>query len=100
VKDVYTVLARYNHTYGIKDVGTSWYYTSTLNYYRVTSKRENFAEFFWTVPVTEGKSIYVLNGWADKEFLDREKLVVVYRGRSSDVVIATRGEMARVCGRE
>jgi hypothetical protein len=99
-KDVYAVLARYNHTYGITDVGTSWYYTSTLNYYRAESKKENFAEFFWTVPPTEGKSIYVLNGAADREFLDKEKLVVVYRGKSSDVVIAARGEIARVCWKE
>jgi hypothetical protein len=91
VKDVYPVLARLNHTYGVTDVGMSWYYVAALNYYREVSKRETFPEF--TAPLPEpppGKTIYVMNGLFEREFLEREKLVVVYRGKSTDVVIAVK----------
>jgi hypothetical protein len=91
VKDVYPVLARLNHTYGVTDVGMSWYYVAALNYYREVSKGETFPEF--TAPVPEpptGKSIYVMNGLFEREFLEKEKLVVVYRGKSTDVVIAVK----------
>lgn len=91
VKDVYSVLARLNHNYGVADVGVTGLYVSALNYYRVLSKRETFPEFKLEVPeVTPGKSIYVMNGVLWREFIDREKLMVVYRGNFSDVVVAVK----------
>jgi hypothetical protein len=45
VKDVYSVLAQYNHAFGVKDVGMTWWYCSALNYYRTVSNAETFAEF-------------------------------------------------------
>jgi hypothetical protein len=91
VKDVYPVLARYNHAYGVTEVGTSWYYVAALNYYRVRSNRENFSEFKATLPDPPlGESVYVMNQQFEREFLEREKLVVVYRGKSTDVVVAVR----------
>jgi len=45
VKSVYSVLAYYNHRYGVEDVGCSWRYTSALNFYRAVSGRETLAEF-------------------------------------------------------
>ena len=90
-KDVYAVLARYNHSYHVNDVGMTWWYVSCLNFYRTISKAESFPEF--NAPATEPpvhESIYVLNGLFDRAFLDREKLVVVYRGKSTDVVVAVR----------
>ena len=45
VKDVYPVLARLNHTYDVADVEVTGFYLSSLNYYRVLSKRETFPKF-------------------------------------------------------
>jgi hypothetical protein len=91
VKDVYPVLAQYNHTYGVTDVGTSWLYVAALNYYRELSNRESFPEFKATLPDPPlGQSIYVIHSVSEREFLEREKLVVVYRGKSSGVVVAVR----------
>jgi hypothetical protein len=91
VKDVYPVLARYNHTYHVNDVGMTWWYVSSLNFYRVVSGAETFPEF--AAPTAEppsDKSIYVLHGLFDRGFLDKERLVVVYRGKSTDVVVAVK----------
>jgi hypothetical protein len=91
VKDVYPVLARYNHIYGVTDIGTSWFYVGALNYYRELSRRENFTEFAATLPDPPlDKQIYVLNGLFERSFLEKEKLVVVYRGKSTDMVVAVR----------
>jgi len=91
VKDVYSVLARLNHEYGVTDVAASGVYASPLNFYRVASGRETFPEFKATVgefPV--GKSVYVMHGVFERPFIDREGLAVVYRGRSGEVVVAVR----------
>jgi hypothetical protein len=91
VKDVYSVLARFNHTYGVADVGVTGLYVSALNYYRVLSKQETFPKFEKEVPeLSVGRSIYVMSGVFWREFIDKEKLVVVYRGKFSEVVVAVK----------
>jgi hypothetical protein len=91
VKDVYPVLARFNHAYGVTEVGTSWFYVASLNYYRELSNRENFPEFIATLPDPPlGKSVYVVHGVVERGFLEREKLVVVYQGKATGVVVAVR----------
>jgi len=93
VKDVYSVLARLNHTYGVTDVGVSAYYVSSLNYYRVLSKRETFPEFKLEAPeLSVGRSIYVISGVYGRAFIDTEKLAVIYRGKTTDVAIAVKPE--------
>jgi hypothetical protein len=93
VKDVYSALAKYNHKFGIADVGTSWFYVSSLNFYRVASGSETFPEFMAGLPqLPEGKAAYVLNGVFDREFLEKEKLVIIYHGKMTDVVIAVKPE--------
>jgi hypothetical protein len=90
-KDVYSELTRLNARYGVTDVASSWYYAAVLNFYRAASDRQTFPEFEVKIPYPDsGKSVYVMNGLFEKEFLDREKLVVVYRGKSTPVVIAVR----------
>ena len=101
VKDVYSVLARLNHSYGVTDVATSGVYASPLNFYRVASGRETWGEFKQTVgefPV--GKSVYVMHGPFERAFIEREGLVVIYRGKSGEVVVAVRpgGEWCRGFG--
>lgn len=89
VKDVYSVLARLNHAYGVNDAGVTGYYVAALNYYRVQSMRETFPEFrFVGSDLPAGKPIYVLSGGDGREFINQQKLAVIYRGKRSDVVVA------------
>jgi len=90
-KEVYSVLARYNHQYGVTDVGMFDLCFPSLNYYRVLSGRETFAEFHPepSNPPAD-KSIYVLSRVNQRSFIEREKLIIVYRGRFSDTVIAVK----------
>jgi hypothetical protein len=89
VKDVYSVLARSNHTYGVTDVNVTSLYVTALNYYRVLSRRETFPKFELEVPeISPGRSIYVMSGIAGREFIEKENLVIVYRGKSTDIVVA------------
>ena len=90
-KPVYSVLGGYNHSYGVTDVGMFGLCAPALNYYRVLSKAETFPEFKSTPPdPPSGKPIYVMSRVNQRSFIDREKLVVVYRGRFSDTVIAVK----------
>jgi len=90
-KEVYSVLARYNHIYGVTDVGMFDLCTPALNYYRVSSKAETFPEFKPEPPNPPAdKSVYVMSEVNQRSFIDREKLVVVYRGKFSDTVIAVK----------
>jgi len=93
VKDAYSVLAYYNHTFGIKDVATNWMYAPSLNFYRTFSGRETFGEFHWVNPYPPDRMIYVLSGPFDGGFIAEQKLKVVYRGDISDVVVAIRPEL-------
>jgi hypothetical protein len=92
VKDVYSVLARLNHSYGVTDVGiTNWLYLESLNYYRVLSKRETFPEFIGTLPdLPVSKTVYVLHGGHEGPFIEKGRLTIVYRGKSSEIVVAVR----------
>jgi hypothetical protein len=91
VKDVYAVLARLNHSYGVSDVVASGVYASPLNFYRVASGKESFPELR---PVAgefpSGKAMYVMDGPFDRMFIERERLVVIYQGESTAVVVAVR----------
>ncbi len=92
IKDVYSVLARLNSTYRVTDVVSSGLYVNSLNFYRVLSKRETFPEFSYLPAdaLPTGKSIYVLPQSYYHEFIAKEKLAIVYRGRSTEVVVAVR----------
>jgi len=90
-KEAYSLLARYNHTYGVKDVGMTGLCFASMNYYRVMSGKETFSEFRLEQPdPPPGKSVYVMSGVDQRNFIAKEKLVVVYRGKLSDLVIAVR----------
>jgi hypothetical protein len=90
VKDVYSVLARLNHSYGVTDVGiTNPLYLDSLNFYRVLSKRETFPAFAGTLPdLPVTKPVYVLHGGHEGPFIEKGRLVIVYRGKSTEVVVA------------
>jgi len=93
VKEVYSVLARINHTYGVSDVNATGLYVAPLNYYADLSKRETFPEFKQEDPeLSVGRFVYVIDAVAWRDFIEKEKLVVVYRGKFSDVVVAVRSD--------
>jgi hypothetical protein len=89
VKEVYSELARLNHAYGVTDVATNGFYAGPLNFYRVLSKKETFPEFA-TISGDPpcGMSVYVLPGVYYQPFIKKANLAVVYRGKSTDVVVA------------
>jgi len=94
-KEVYAVLARLNHTYGVTDTAMDGLYVAPMNFYRVLSKKETFPEFAY-VPSQDfpvGKSIYVLHGSYYAEFIKKERLAIVYRGKSTEVVVAVRPDV-------
>jgi hypothetical protein len=88
-KEVYSVLARYNHKYGVTDVGVFDLCFPSLNYYRVLSGAETFPEFHPEPPNPPAdKPIYVLSRLNQRNFIEKEKLVIVYQGKYSDTAIA------------
>jgi hypothetical protein len=101
-KDLYRVVANYNHTYGVKDVSSNWRYVAVLNFYRVLSGRETLSE------IPEGpaqlaeypgdKRLYVLHFASDLSFINREKLKVVYHSQMTDAAVAIRPELESEAG--
>jgi hypothetical protein len=91
LKEVYPVMARLNHTYGVTDAGVAGLYVASLNYYRVLSKQETFTQFkFEGVDPLPGRSLYVVNAITQRQILDERNLAVIYRGKFSDVVVAVK----------
>jgi len=88
MKQVYGVVAYYNHTYGVTDVASYWMYTSALNYYRLASGRETLEEIHGGIPTPPGHRLYVLNSDRERETIERGKLRVLYRAVNSDAVVA------------
>ena len=65
-----------------------------LNYYRILSKKETFPEFELESPnLPVGKSIYVLSESVQRDFIERKKPVIVYRGNLTDVVVAVKPDI-------
>ena len=83
MKNVYSVLSYYNHTYGVKDIAAKFYYVAPLNFYRKLSGRETIAEFIST-PVYPA---------FDRAFIVQHGLKVVYHDKRTDVLVAIRPEV-------
>jgi hypothetical protein len=95
MKKVYAALAGYNHEYCVERVESDWFYTNSLNFYRVLSGRESFAEFPHAFFLPEDAQVYVLEANIDRKFIDAQKLTVVFHGESTAAVIAVRPGLAR-----
>ncbi len=89
---VYSALASYNHADCVTQVGSDWLFTTSLNFYRVLSGRENFVPFEPGLPLPLDMPVYVLHSTFDREFIGAQNLTVAYRGDSTDAVIAVRPE--------
>jgi hypothetical protein len=90
VDKIYPVLAWYNHTYGVRDIASNWMYGSSLNFYRVQSGRESFAEIESPMQIPAGRSLYVLCYPFDEDFIKCHHLRVVYHAPDTDAVVAVR----------
>jgi hypothetical protein len=97
VHDVYGIVACLNQTHGIRSVVSHWRYEASLNFYLLSSRRE-------TIPVLKHRSdepypqdaqVYVLDSELDQKVLEERGLKIVYRGKSTDVVVAVSPEMAQ-----
>jgi hypothetical protein len=95
VKDGYDVVAWYNHNRGVENVEVSWYYYGALRFYRALSGREAFASFTNSGNLTHpvDRQLYVLNGAFERDFINAQKLKVVYHGPRSDLVVAIRPDL-------
>jgi hypothetical protein len=91
VKRVYDVVAWYNHNRGVRDAEVSWAYDGALAFYRDMSGRETLLPFTNHFAQDKSKDLYVLSG-EDSQFIAASRLKVVYRGPSTDVVVAVRPE--------
>jgi hypothetical protein len=100
MKDVYAVLAFYNHRYGMTKVSTNWRYVGTLNCYREISGKETLdpmpgapTEVNYYPP---GYQAYVFYYAADEDFYKREGLKLVYHNPFTEASIGIRPEVETV----
>ena len=97
MKNVYAVLAHYNHTYGMTKVSTNWRYVASINCYRTMSGHETI-EPIPDAPVVvnfypAGYQAYVFYYPADEDFYKREGLKLVYHDEFTDVAVGIRPEV-------
>jgi hypothetical protein len=89
MKEVYSVIERLNQRYGVEEFTVGGGYASPLNFYRVASKTAKLPRFLAAPePRLPPGKVYVIHGSYYKSFLDEHKLVVLYRGAVSQVVVA------------
>jgi hypothetical protein len=97
MKRVYSVLAYYNRTYGLKDVSTNWRYVAAINAYRELSGRETLHQIGGAPnQVNEypaGYQAYVVFYPWDFGFVKREGLKLVYHDTFTDVAVAIRPDL-------
>ncbi len=70
-------------------------FNSCLNYYATASQCESFRFVDRDTPYPKGRLAYVLYWETDEEFLNQEKLTLLYRGPNSEVVIAVAPDYIR-----
>jgi hypothetical protein len=94
MKNVYGVLASYNHTYGVTKVSTNWRYVGSLNCYRLISGHETIEKIPDAPSVANsyppGYQAYVGYYSVDKDFFQREGLKMVYHDDFTDAAIGIR----------
>ena len=94
VRNVYEVLARYNHRYGLTDIASSWRYVAALNFYRDKSGRETIPRLeALEPPYPEGHQAYVVYYLQDQPFVEKNGLKVVYVGNVGSAAVAIRPEV-------
>ena len=93
VNKAYPVLAYYNRTYGARNFVSDWKYGSALNFYRLLSWRNTIEEIRSPLQIPLDGDVYVLDWGFEEEFIKKQGLRVVYRGGTTDIVVAIRPEV-------
>jgi hypothetical protein len=94
LNQAYKTLACYNHEKNIQDVEVSWEYHAGMNFQRLASGRETFGPFGSITPHTAGHELYVLEGNLERDFIEAQKLKVVFKGDMTPMVLAVRADLA------
>lgn len=88
---VYSALASYNRSCGVKSPHVNWRFDASLNYYRILSGKESFIVFppdagppFAEYP--DSQPLYVLYGPEDADYPVRHGLSVVYSSKFGTVI--------------
>jgi hypothetical protein len=96
MRNVYAVLAYYNHTYGVTKVSTNWRYVAALNCYRQMSGRETIENIPGAPTVVNvyppGYQAYVFYYPWDEDFYRREELRLVYHDDFTGAAVGVRPE--------
>ena len=92
VNKIYPLLAWYNHSYGVREVGSNWRFVAALNFYRAQSGRESLEEFHAVAHIPTDRPVYVLYWEQDEELIRQLNLRVVYRSPNTQAVVAVRPE--------
>jgi hypothetical protein len=99
VNKAYSVIAYYNHKFGLAGVSSHWRYVAALNAYRELSGSETLD----SVPngpnpmgqYPPGYMAYVLYYPEDWPYIEREKLKVVYHDQVTETTVAIRPELEK-----
>ena len=87
VKETFGVLRRLPN---VREIEIDWRYADPLKFYREAFHDWQLPEFAWTEPHVEGKAGYVLYYPTAEDFIRKQNLGVIYRGKLSDVAVAVR----------
>jgi hypothetical protein len=96
IKKAYSVLAYYNHAYGLKNVTTNWRYRAGLDAYREMSGRESLGEIhsYQDNEKYPSKDLaYVLHYPSDLAFINDHKLKIVFHDQFTETTVAIRPEL-------
>jgi hypothetical protein len=97
MKRVYSVLAYYNRTYGLKDVSVNWRYVAALNTYRELSGHETLHQVGPAPTQIDeypaGYQAYVIFYPWDQGFIKQEGLKVVYHDNFTDAAVVIRPDL-------
>ena len=89
-KDAYYSAATYARTHCIHDVSATWQYDAALDFYRLFTGNTGISKFTGDGKAAPGHDLYVLQDGIVQDFIDAQKLKVVYHGETTDVEIAVR----------
>lgn len=97
VKRGYYVVAWYNHNRAIDNIEVSWFYYGAFEFYRALSGRENFTSLTNSGSLTHpsDKQLYVLNEPFERNFINAQKLNIVYHAPNTGLVVAIRPELVQ-----
>ncbi|MBS1853995.1 MAG: hypothetical protein JST11_01415 [Acidobacteria bacterium] len=90
MRQVYAVVAEYSRAHEVARVAGDWMYAPSLNFYRVASGNWRLEEIAGPQRLPGDRDVYVLHAVFDEAFLREQGLHVIYRGASTDAVVAVR----------